>query len=147
MDYTFAILKPDCTQRGLVGEVIKRLENKGLHISNIKAYYMAKESVDFLYGKYKDQPFYPGIVDFMTSGLCIVMELRGHNAVRVLRELIGADNPAPGTIRGDYAVQVPVLKVGSGMVWHNIIHASDSLEAACREMHHFFLREMTPLTY
>jgi nucleoside-diphosphate kinase len=140
MEKTLVLLKPDCIQRGLVGEVITRLENKGLKILQIAEVLLDEDDVKFLYGKYAvvdwtEERFFPGIVQFMTSGISIYIALEGENAVRTVRVLIGAIEPSPGTIRGDYAIRVEIPEYMT--IWHNIIHASEGITEAKSELYYF----------
>tara|TARA_Y100000590_G_scaffold39457_1_gene42228 strand:+ start:2764 stop:3192 length:429 start_codon:yes stop_codon:yes gene_type:complete len=124
-------VKPDGVQRGLVGEVIGRLERKGLRISGLKMIQASEELANKHYGEHVGKPFFDSLVSFITSSPLIALAVEGENAVEVSRNLMGATNPkeaAPGTIRGDYGLTI-------GM---NIIHGSDSLESAARELAIFF---------
>lgn len=135
MEKTLVLLKPDCIQRGLVGEIITRLENKGLKIVHIAEVLLDEDDVKFLYGKYAKERFFPGIVQFMTSGISIYIALEGEKAVETVRALIGAPEPTPGTIRGDYAIRVEIPD--NMTVWHNIIHASEGITEARSELYYF----------
>ena len=124
-------MKPDGVQRGLVGEVIGRLERKGLKIAGLKMVHVSEELANKHYGEHVGKPFFNSLVSFITSSPLIALAVEGENAVEVSRNLMGATNPkeaAPGTIRGDYGLTI-------GM---NIIHGSDSLESAERELAIFF---------
>tara|TARA_A100001037_G_scaffold113989_1_gene103843 strand:+ start:3695 stop:4123 length:429 start_codon:yes stop_codon:yes gene_type:complete len=124
-------VKPDGVQRGLVGEVIGRLERKGLRISGLKMIQASEELANKHYGEHVGKPFFDSLVSFITSSPLIALAVEGESAVEVSRNLMGATNPkeaAPGTIRGDYGLTI-------GM---NIIHGSDSLESAARELAIFF---------
>ena len=129
MQMTLAMLKPDCVHQCLIATVLARLE-QSFQILAIKTTWLEQHDVDFLYGKYKEEPFYKDLSDFMRSDRCHLLCLRGPNAVERLRAVIGADTPTPGTIRGDFANK----KVRR----ENIIHASDTLEAAQQELDYFF---------
>lgn len=125
------MVKPDGVQRRLVGEVISRLEKKGLHPVAIKMMQVDRELAERHYGEHQGKPFYESLLSFITSGPVVAMVWEGENAVAVARALIGATNPqeaAPGTIRGDLA-----LSTGN-----NLVHGSDSLESARREIGLFF---------
>jgi len=131
MEKTFVMVKPDGVQRGLVGEVISRLERKGLKIVAIKMLWIKRELAENHYAEHKDKPFFSSLVEYITSGPVVAMVVEGRNAVKVVRSLVGATNPveaAVGTIRGDFG-----LDVG-----RNIVHASDSLQSAEREISLFF---------
>jgi len=131
LETTLILVKPDGVQRGLVGEVIGRLERKGLRISGLKMIQASEELANKHYGEHVGKPFFDSLVSFITSSPLIALAVEGENAVEVSRNLMGATNPkeaAPGTIRGDYGLTI-------GM---NIIHGSDSLESAARELAIFF---------
>ena len=131
METTLILVKPDGVQRGLVGEVIGRLERKGLRISGLKMIQASEELANKHYGEHVGKPFFDSLVSFITSSPLIALAVEGESAVEVSRNLMGATNPkeaAPGTIRGDYGLTI-------GM---NIIHGSDSLESAARELAIFF---------
>ncbi|HOA36193.1 MAG TPA: nucleoside-diphosphate kinase [Bacillota bacterium] len=128
---TFVMVKPDGVQRKLVGEVITRLEKKGLQPVAIKMMQMEPELAARHYGEHRGKPFYESLISFITSGPVVAMVWEGDNAVAVARSLIGATNPqeaAPGTIRGDLAL----------FTGNNLVHGSDSLESARREIGLFF---------
>ncbi|MDD1676437.1 MAG: nucleoside-diphosphate kinase [Methanomicrobiales archaeon] len=127
MDRTFVMIKPDGVERGLVGEVIRRLEKKGLKLVAMKLGRLDEKAVMDQYREHIGKPFFPGLKSYIMSGPCVPMVWEGKNAVPVVRKVIGATNPAeanPGTIRGDLA-----LETGK-----NVIHASDSPESAVREI-------------
>ncbi len=131
MERTFVMLKPDTLQRGIVGEVISRLEKKGLKLIAMK---MIKLNDDILKEHYKhhlDKPFFPNLLNFMKSGPVIATVWEGKDAVTVVRKVVGKTNgreAEPGSIRGDYSMSVS----------KNIIHASDSVETAEIEIKRFF---------
>lgn len=129
MQMTMAMLKPDCARKVLIGRVFSQLE-QNFQILAIKTIWLEQCDVDFLYGKYKDEPFYKDLSDFMQSDRCHLICLQGVNAVERLRAIIGAEAPTPGTIRGDFG--------NKKIRRENIIHASDSLEAAKKEIDFFF---------
>jgi len=125
------MLKPDAVQRGLIGEIISRFEKKGLKIVAIKMLKVDKALAEEHYAEHREKPFFQSLVDYITSGPVVAMVVEGKNAIKIVRTLVGATNPAealPGTIRGDYG-----LEVG-----RNVIHASDSPESAEREISLFF---------
>lgn len=131
MERTFVMVKPDGVHRGLVGEVISRLERKGLKIVAMKMLWIAKEMAENHYAEHRGKPFFSALVDYITSGPVVAMVVEGKNAIKVVRTLVGATNPveaAPGTIRGDFG-----LDVG-----RNVVHASDSPQSAEREISLFF---------
>jgi nucleoside-diphosphate kinase len=131
MERTFVMVKPDGVQRGLIGEAVRRIERKGLKIVAMKMMKIEKELAENHYAEHKEKPFFSALVSYITSGPVVAMVVEGRNAVKVVRTLVGATNPAeanPGTIRGDFG-----LDVG-----RNIIHASDSIESAEREINLFF---------
>jgi nucleoside-diphosphate kinase len=134
MEKSFVMIKPDGVQRGLVGEIISRLERKGLKLSGLKLLQIAPELAAGHYAEHKDKPFYNELVSFITSGPVVAMTWEGLNAVTVIRSLMGKTNPAeaaPGTIRGDLAL----------FMGKNVIHGSDSLQSAEREIKLFFRPE------
>lgn len=134
MDQTFIILKPSAIQRGLVGDVIKRFQNKGLRIAGIKMIQLDEEILRVHYAHLVDRPFFPWLLSSMLASPVIVMVLQGKDAVEVVRAMTGSTNgrkAAPGTIRGDYSL--------SGQ--ENIVHASDSPENAEIEIARFFKPE------
>lgn len=131
MERTFLMIKPDGVQRKLVGEIITRLEKKGLKLVGGKFMTVSKEKAETHYGEHADKPFYEGLVSFITSAPVFAMVVEGENVVEVTRNMIGKTNPteaAQGTIRGDSG-----LTVG-----RNVIHGSDSVESAKREISLWF---------
>jgi len=131
MDRTLILVKPDAFARGLTGEILARFERKGLRISAMKHMQMDKELAEQHYAEHEGKPFFGELVDFITSGPLVAMILEGHEAVKAARQVIGATDPleaAPGSIRGDFA-----LEVGQ-----NLVHGSDSAESAAREADLFF---------
>jgi len=138
---TLIILKPDAVQRNLCGEIISRFEKKGLQIVGMKLMKISPQLAETHYEAHKARPFYPGLVKFMTSSPVIVMALAGKDVIAIARNMMGAtfgSKAAPGTIRGDLGVSNSF----------NLIHGSDSPEAAARELGLFFkadeLVEWTP---
>ena len=134
MNRTFAMVKPDGVEKGLVGEIISRFEKKGLKIVALKIMKITPELAEEHYGEHKGKPFFADLVNFITSGPVAAMVLEGENVIPTVRTMMGATNPqdaAPGTIRGDYALTVD----------ENIIHGSDSPESAMREIGIFFKEE------
>jgi len=134
MNRTFAMVKPDGVQKGLVGEIISRFEKKGLKIVALKIMKITPELAEKHYGEHKGKPFFADLVNFITSGPVAAMVLEGENVIPTVRTMMGATNPqdaAPGTIRGDFALTID----------ENIIHGSDSPESAMREIGLFFKEE------
>jgi nucleoside-diphosphate kinase len=140
MERTLILLKPDCVQRRLAGRVIARFEEKGLNIVALKMMRVTPELAKRHYAEHVAKAWYPSLEAFITSGPIVALIAEGPEAVRVVREMVGATNgrnAAPGTIRGDY---------GSSRQM-NLVHASDGLEAALREMQIFFgPEELCPIT-
>jgi len=131
---TFIAIKPDGVQRGLMGEIIKRFENKGFKLVGMKFTQASEELLKQHYIDLKDRPFYAGLVTYMHSGPVLAMVWEGLNVVKTGRVMLGETNPAdskPGTIRGDFCVQVG----------RNIIHGSDSVESAKTEIGLWFKPE------
>lgn len=131
---TLILIKPDGVQRGLIGEVISRFERKGLKIVGMKMLRITPEMAKRHYEAHLNKPFYPDLEKFITSGPVVAMVLEGKEVVEVVRTMVGATNSrraAPGTIRGDL----------SNSFSRNIIHASDSIDAANREIKLFFRDE------
>ena len=127
MERTFLMIKPDGVQRNLVGEVIRRLESKGFTLVGLKLMSVSRELAEQHYDVHKERPFFPGLVDFITSSPVVAMVWQGDGVVASARKIIGATNPLnaePGTIRGDYGVSVG----------RNLIHGSDAIETAQREI-------------
>jgi nucleoside-diphosphate kinase len=131
MDRTLILVKPDAFARNLTGEIIGRFERKGLRIIALKYMTMDTELAEQHYAEHEGRPFYGELVSFITSGPLVAMVLEGPEAVRAARQVIGATNPleaVPGSIRGDFAVEVG----------QNMVHGSDSDESAKREAALFF---------
>ena len=134
MNRTFAMVKPDGVEKGLVGEIISRFEKKGLKIVALKIMKITPELAEKHYSEHKGKPFFADLVNFITSGPVAAMVLEGENVIPTVRTMMGATNPqdaAPGTIRGDFALTID----------ENIIHGSDSPESAMREIGLFFKEE------
>ncbi|MCS7144344.1 MAG: nucleoside-diphosphate kinase [Archaeoglobaceae archaeon] len=134
MERTFVMVKPDGVQRGLAGEIISRLERKGFKIVAMKMLKISKELAENHYAEHKAKPFFSSLISYITSAPVVAMVVEGNNAVKVVRKLVGATNPAeaePGTIRGDFG-----LDLG-----RNVVHASDSIASAEREIKLFFKEE------
>ena len=131
METTLIILKPDAVQRGIMGRILSRFEDKGLQVVGAKFMQISQELAAQHYADHKERPFYPGLVSFMTSSPVLVLALRGSGAIAVCRSLMGATfgfKADAGTIRGDFGVSSSF----------NLIHGSDSPEAASRELGLFF---------
>ena len=127
MARTLILIKPDAFARNLTGEIVARFERKGLRIAALKLMTMDRELAEQHYAEHEGKPFFGELVEFITSGPLAAMVLEGHEAVVAARQVIGATNPleaAPGSIRGDFA-----LEVGQ-----NMVHGSDSNESAAREV-------------
>lgn len=134
MERTFVMVKPDGVQRRLLGEVISRIERKGLSIIGLKLIVMSGEEARALYRVHEGKPFHPKLIRLVTSGPVAVMAVEGYRAIRTVRALLGKTfgyEAEPGTIRGDYA-----LSRGK-----NIVHGSDGPESAARELGIFFREE------
>jgi nucleoside-diphosphate kinase len=131
VERTLVFVKPDGVQRGLVGEIISRLERKGLKIVALKMLRMDRAMAERHYGIHRDKPFFSSLVDFITSGPIVAAVVEGRQAVEVVRRLMGDTDPlkaAPGTVRGDLGLEVQ----------ENLIHGSDSEENARKEISLFF---------
>lgn len=131
MERTLILMKPDAMQRGLAGEILSRLERRGLRIAGLRLFQMDEAMARRHYGEHEGKPFFEGLISYITACPIIAVVLEGTGAVEVCRKTIGATSPAdaaPGTIRGDLA-----LETG-----RNLIHGSDSLESAKREIALFF---------
>jgi nucleoside-diphosphate kinase len=127
MDQTFVMVKPDGVTRGLVGHILSRFEEKGLKLIAARLEKLPEKRVRDQYREHLEKSFFPSLYHYITSGPCFLMVLEGRNVVPVVRSLVGATNPAdaaPGTIRGDFAMDIG----------RNVIHASDSPESARREI-------------
>jgi nucleoside-diphosphate kinase len=128
---TLFMVKPDGVARGLVGEILSRIERRGLSIRGMRLLRVTQDQAAEHYAEHSEKPFYPGLVEFITSGPVVAMVIEGDAAVATVRGMMGATNPldsAPGTIRGDYA-----LEIGE-----NIVHGSDSPASGEREIAIYF---------
>jgi nucleoside-diphosphate kinase len=128
---TFIMVKPDGVRRGLIGEIISRFERKGLNLERIRKLDIDEDLARRHYAEHVDKPFFPELLEFITSGAVVAMEWSGESAVSVSRTIMGATDPSqavPGTIRGDLGL----------VVTHNLVHGSDSVESARRELEIFF---------
>lgn len=131
IENTFVMVKPDGVARGLVGEVVSRFERKGLTLEKMRMLTISEQMAGRHYAEHTEKPFFGELVAFITSGPVVAMEWSGESAVSVARTLMGGTNPAeaaPGTIRGDFGV----------VITHNLVHGSDSVESAERELGIFF---------
>jgi len=131
MERTLAIIKPDGVARGLIGEIIGRLEKEGLNILALKMIWMTKKQAKGFYKVHAGKPFYESLTDFMSSGPCVVMVLEGKGAIHAYRKLMGATDykeAAKGTIRREYASDIE----------KNVVHGSDSPQSAAFEIAYFF---------
>lgn len=128
------MVKPDGVHRGLVGKIISRFEEAGLKLKALKLLQIDEELAERHYGEHKEKPFFPSLKAFITSGPVVAMAIEGPRAVDICRKIIGSTDPftsPAGTIRGDYGL----------LVDHNLIHGSDSLESAAREIPLFFSKD------
>lgn len=128
---TLLIVKPDGVDRGLVGEVLRRAEAKGLRIAEMRMMTIDRALAEEHYAEHRDKPFFAELVEFITSGPVVVARLEGENAIDVWRVLMGPTDPAaapPGTIRGDLGL----------VITQNVVHGSDSPDSAERELKLFF---------
>ncbi len=136
MERTFVMVKPDAVARSLTGEIISRIENKGLKIVALKMIKISEEVAKRHYEEHREKPFFSSMVSYMTSGPVVVLVVEGVGAVKVVRKLVGATDPKEadsGTIRGDFAIDIG----------RNVIHASDSTASAEREIGLYFIRDET----
>lgn len=131
MEQTLVLVKGDGVRRRLIGEIIRRIESKGLDIRTLQLMDVSQELAEEHYAEHRDKPFFGELVEFITSTPVVAMRVEGEGAIKVMRNLMGATNPAdaaPGTIRGDLALSMP----------DNLVHGSDSPESAARELGLFF---------
>ncbi len=131
MEETLVLVKGDGVRRRLIGEIIGRLERKGLDIRALKLMDVGRELAEEHYAEHREKPFFEELVEFITSTPVVAMRVGGEGAISIVRKLMGATNPAnaaPGTIRGDLALSMP----------DNLVHGSDSPESAARELKLFF---------
>ncbi len=127
MERTFVMIKPDGVERGLVGEIISRIENKGLKLIQLKLTCASTDILENHYMEHKNKPFFRDLVDSMKDKPVLAMVVEGENSIKLMRIMVGDKDPLcalPGTIRGDYAIETT----------KNLIHASDSRESAVREI-------------
>lgn len=131
MERTLIIVKPDAVQRGLIGEIIKRFEQRGLRIAGMKLMQISRELAARHYAEHEGKPFFEPLISYITSAPVVVMALEGKSAIEIARNTIGKTKPieaAPGTIRGDLGMEVG----------RNLVHGSDGPESAARELALFF---------
>jgi nucleoside-diphosphate kinase len=131
MEQTLILVKPDGVQRGLIGAIIERFERRGLKLAGMKFIQMSRELAEEHYAVHRERPFYQSLVTYITSGPVVAMVWLGKDAVAAARATVGATNPAaaaPGTIRGDLAMEIG----------RNLVHGSDSVENAGKEVSLFF---------
>ena len=131
MEQTLVLVKPDGVQRGLIGEIITRLERRGLKLLGLKLMQMTRELAAAHYAAHEGKSFYNGLVDYITSGPIVAMVWEGKDAIAIVRKTMGATKAGeaePGTIRGDFAVEIG----------RNLVHGSDGVESAAREVALFF---------
>jgi nucleoside-diphosphate kinase len=128
---TLSIVKPDGVKKNIIGEVIRRFESEGIKLIGLKMVYLSKSEAEGFYAVHKERPFFDSLTDFMSSGPCVLMALKGNEAISRIRNLMGATDPSKaesGTIRRDFASDIE----------HNIVHGSDSPESAEYEISYFF---------
>jgi nucleoside-diphosphate kinase len=128
---TLILVKPDGVQRGLIGEIVGRFERRGLKLAGMKFIQMSRQLAENHYAVHKERPFYGSLVDYITSGPVLAMVWEGHEAIAAARATMGSTNPvaaAPGTIRGDFGMEIG----------RNLVHGSDSPENAIKEVDLFF---------
>lgn len=131
MEQTLSIIKPDAVERGLIGDVVKRLEKEGFTIAAMKMIHMTKAQAEGFYAVHRERPFFGSLTDFMCSGPCVVMVLKGDNVITRYRDVMGATNheeAAEGTIRREFATDIE----------KNVVHGSDAPETAAFEIGYFF---------
>jgi nucleoside-diphosphate kinase len=131
LEETLVLVKGDGVRRRLVGEIIRRIEAKGLELGDLKLMDVSRELAGEHYAEHREKPFFEELVEFITSTPVVAMRVRGEGAIKGMRTLMGVTNPAeaaPGTIRGDLALSMP----------DNLVHGSDSPESAVRELGLFF---------
>jgi nucleoside-diphosphate kinase len=131
LESTLLIVKPDAVRRGLIGEVLRRVEAKGMTIEQLRLFTIPRDIAEEHYGEHREKPFFGELVEFITSGPVVVAKVTGEDAIVCWRTLMGPTDPveaAPGSIRGDYAT----------VIGENLVHGSDSAESAARELALFF---------
>lgn len=131
IERTLILVKPDGVQRGLIGEIVGRFERRGLKLAGMKFIRMSRQLAEEHYAVHRERPFYSSLVDYITSGPVVAMVWEGNDAITAARSTMGATNPvaaAPGTIRGDFGMEIG----------RNLVHGSDSPENAVKEVNLFF---------
>ena len=131
MEETLVLVKGDGVRRRLIGEISRRIENKGFDIEALRLMEVSQELAEEHYAEHREKPFFGELVEFITASPVVAMRVRGEGAIKAMRNLMGSTNPAdaaPGTIRGDLALSMP----------DNLVHGSDSPESAVRELELFF---------
>ncbi len=131
LETTLILIKPDGVKRGLVGEVVRRFEARGIRLKGMKLINAPRETVELHYAEHRERPFFNGVVDYLCSGPIVALALEGENAVKSCRAMMGATNPAeaaPGTIRGDFALSIE----------NNIVHGSADADSAVKELSIWF---------
>ena len=131
MEQTLFLVKGDGVRRRLIGEIVRRIEDKGLDIREMRLMDVSRELAEEHYAEHREKPFFGELVEFITTSPVVAMRVEGEGAIKVVRRLMGATDPAeaaPGTIRGDLALSMP----------DNLVHGSDSPESAARELKLFF---------
>lgn len=134
MERTLVLIKPDGVRRALCGEIIRRFEQRGLRIAAMKLCRLSRETAERHYAEHIGKPFFPSLVEFITSGPVVALVLQGESAIQAVRSMMGRTNPleaAPGTIRGDFALTMS----------NNVVHGSDGSVSAEREIGNFFSAE------
>jgi nucleoside-diphosphate kinase len=131
LERTLSIIKPDAVKKNVIGEIDYRIEKNGLKILALKMVHLTRKQAEGFYAEHQGKPFFDGLVDFMTSAPVVVQVLEGEEAVTKYRALMGATDPKqaePGTIRAEFGTEVPF----------NVVHGSDSIESANREISYYF---------
>ncbi|MCS3923248.1 nucleoside-diphosphate kinase [Methanosalsum natronophilum] len=127
MEESYVMIKPDGVQRGLVGEIISRIEKRGLKVAALRMNTISEEKAQKHYAEHENKPFFGSLISYVTSGPSVSMVVKGKNAISIMRTINGSTNPVeatPGTIRGDFAIETG----------RNVVHASDSKESADKEI-------------
>ena len=128
---TLVLIKPGGVQRDLIGEIVRRIEARGLKVSGLSLLNADRETAEAHYAEHRERPFFAGVVDYLTSGPIVALAVSGENAVKAIRAMMGATNPveaAPGTVRGDLALSIE----------DNLVHSSSDPEAAAAELKLWF---------
>lgn len=131
VETTLVLIKPGGVQRNLIGEITKRIEQRGLKVVGLKLVQAAKETAEAHYAEHRERPFFGSVVSYLTSGPIVAIAVQGENAVKAIRAMMGATNPleaGPGTIRGDFALSIE----------DNLTHSSSDPEAAANELQLWF---------